>query len=144
MRTTNSLLLAGCLLAAAAQAGDDADAQVKAYHHASASIEPGVIFRAAVRGVRPDLRTGLLLLMVDQPVAEVEGLEACPSEAETGVPGNWLVIGSADDAPAAAAFSAVRTAIAEERRVYVEAKPVRHPEMGWCQALGITLSDRKR
>lgn len=129
-------------LAAAAAHGDDAES--KAYHHGSLAVEPAVIFRTGINGVRPDVERGLLLVMVDRPVAEVEGLEACPSEAETGVPGHWLVLGPAADAGAAAAYSAARSALVHERRAYVEAAPERHPVMGWCRALGVTLSSRKR
>lgn len=131
-----------CLAAAAAHA--DGDDRHKAYHHGSIGVEPGVIFRTGIDGVRPDVERGLLLVMVDRPVAEVEGLEACPSKAETGVPGHWLVLGPADDAGAAAAYSAARSALVHERRAYVEAVPERHPVMGWCRALGVTLHRKKR
>ena len=135
--------LAGiCLAAAAAHANTNAGS--KAYHHGSLAVEPGVIFRTGIDGVRPDVERGLLLVMVDRPVAEVEGLEACPSEAETGAPGHWLVLGPAADAGAAAAYSAARSALVHERRAYVEAVPERHPVMGWCRALGVTLSAKKR
>ena len=141
-----ALLIAviGGLAAAAAHAGGGADARTKAYHRGSPGVEPAVIFRTGIDGVRPDVGRGLLLVMVDRPVAEVEGLEACPSEAETGVPGHWLVLGPAADAGAAAAYSAARSALVHDRRAYVEAAPERHPVMGWCRALGVTLSHKKR
>lgn len=143
MKTTTSGAIAFACLAAAAHA-DGGDAASKGYHHGSRAVEPGVIFRTGIDAVRPDVERGLLLIMVDRPVAEVEGLDACPSEAETGVPGYWLVLGPAADAGAAAAYSAARSAVVHGRRAYVEAVPERHPVMGWCRALGVTLGRRKR
>ena len=124
----------------------DEDARSKAYHHAGGADPSGVIFRAAVDGLRPDIRTGRILAMLDISPSSIPGLAGCPSPQSVGVPAHWVEVGPADEPAVAAAFSVLKAAAVHGLIVFVEVEPAHKGTgaSGWCRLNGATLRPRSR
>ena len=120
------------------------DAETKAYHHALTMQPDGVIFPAAVEGLRPDRITGITLVMLDVSPSQIAGLMDCPSPDSVGVPARWAEVGPAEDPSVAAIHDVLRSAIEHERAVWIEVLPARDGlgVSGWCRVAGATLRTR--
>ena len=140
------VLITGLLVFSTAFVFADEDTRSKAYYHAREEAPSGVIFRAAVDGLRPDRTTGLILAMLDISPSKVSGLMDCPGTKTVGVPAHWVEVGPADDPAVAATFSVIKDALTHRLIVILEVEPARNGvgESGWCRVNGATLRPRDR